>query len=64
MMGDNLFETVKPELIKIGERTTISTRCIILTHYVHQNLEPRKWTYPPVNFGEDVRQNSKNIVEL
>lgn len=60
--GGNLFDTVRPELICIGERTTISTRCIILSHFVHQYIDRRKWSYGEVKIGNNVFLGANVII--
>ena len=52
--GYNLFDTIRPDLITIGKHTTISTRCIILSHFVHQKYGHREWTYGKVSIGNNV----------
>lgn len=51
--GGNLFDTIRPDLITIGDHTTISTRCIVLTHFVQQNKVHRKWSYGEVRIGNN-----------
>lgn len=32
--GDNIFDSLRPDLIFIGSKTVVSIRCIILTHFI------------------------------
>ena len=52
--GYNIFDTIRPDLITIGEHTTISTRCVILSHFVHQKEGHREWSYGEVKIGNNV----------
>lgn len=52
--GGNKFDSIRPDLITIGEHTTISTRCIILSHFVHQEIGHRKWSFGEVKIGNNV----------
>lgn len=60
--GGNIFDTIHPELISIGEHTTISVRCIILTHFVHQKEGRRKWSYGEVKIGNNVFIGANAII--
>lgn len=51
--GGNIFDTIHPDLITIGDNTTISMRCIILSHYVHQKEKHREWSFGKVNIGQN-----------
>lgn len=50
----NIFDTIRPDLISIGEHATISVRCILLTHFVHQQKDGRKYSYGKVIIGNNV----------
>ncbi len=52
--GGNRFDSIRPDLITIGNHTTISTRCVILTHFVHQKKTHREWSYGNVIIGDNV----------
>ena len=51
--GGNLFDTIHPEFITIGDDTTISMRCVILSHFVHQKQSHRCWSYGRVTIGKN-----------
>ncbi len=60
--GGNLFDSIRPDLITIGDNTTISTRCIILSHFVHQKTGHRDWTYGEVKIGKNVFVGANVII--
>lgn len=60
--GYNLFDTLRPDLITIGRHTSISTRCIILSHFVHQKNGSRKWSYGKVIIGNNVFLGANVII--
>ncbi len=60
--GGNLFDTLRPELISIGDHTTISTRCIILSHFVGQSKKKREWSYGEVKIGNNVFLGANVII--
>lgn len=60
--GGNLFDSIRPDLIYIGQNTTISTRCIILSHFVHQMGDHREWSYGNVIIGNNVFLGANVII--
>ena len=51
--GGILFDTIHPEFITIGDDTTTSMRCVILSHFVHQKQSHRCWSYGRVTIGKN-----------
>jgi len=51
--GGNIFDSIHPENITIEDNVTISMRCIILSHFVHQRKNKREWTYGKVHIGKN-----------
>lgn len=60
--GGNIFDSIRPDLITIGDHTTISTRCIILSHFVHQKKGHREWSYGEVIIGNNVFLGANVII--
>lgn len=55
MLGaGNIFDTLRPELISIGDHTTIPTRCLVHSHFIGQSKENRGWSYGKVKIGNNV----------
>ena len=57
-----MFDSIRPDLITIGDDTTISIRCIILTHFIHQKLDHREWSYGKVTIGNNVFLGANVII--
>ena len=53
MLGGNIFDTLRPDLIEIGEGTTISVRCVIVSHFVKQRNGYREWSFGKVKIGKN-----------
>ena len=51
--GGNIFDTLRPDLIEIREGTTISVRCVIVSHFVKQRNGYREWSYGKVKIGKN-----------
>lgn len=51
--GGNWFDTLRPDLIEVGEGTTISVRCIIVSHFVKQRMGYRDWSFGNVKIGKN-----------
>lgn len=51
--GGNIFDSLRPDLIEIGEGTTISVRCVIVSHFVKQRKGYREWSFGKVKIGQN-----------
>ncbi len=52
--GGNLFDSIHPDMVSIGNHVTISVRCVILTHFVKQHIGKRDYHFGEVKIGDNV----------
>lgn len=57
-----MFDSIRPDLITIGNHVTISVRCIILTHFVHQKEGRREYIFGEVKIGDNVFLGANVII--
>ena len=60
--GGNIFDTLRPDLIEIGEGTTISVRCVIVSHFVKQRNGYREWSFGKVKIGKNCYLGANVVV--
>lgn len=60
--GGNLFDSIRPDLITIGDNTTISVRCVIVSHFVKQKLGRREWFFDEVVIGKNVYLGANVVI--
>ena len=60
--GGNLFDSIRPDLISIGDNTTISVRCVIISHFVKQRVGRREWSFGKVVIGENVYLGANVVI--
>jgi acetyltransferase-like isoleucine patch superfamily enzyme len=60
--GGNLFDSIRPDLISVGDNTTISVRCVIVSHFVKQKIGRREWFFGKVIIGENVYLGANVVI--
>ena len=60
--GRNIFDSIRPDLINIGDDTTISVQCVIVSHFVKQKINRREWSFGEVNIGRNVYLGANVII--
>lgn len=64
-IGENVkIDAIHPELIEIGNATTLATGCVILTHYIDTDVPAPKyeWKYGKVIIGKDCFIGANSII--
>ncbi len=60
--GGNLFDSIRPDLICVGDNTTISVRCVIVSHFVKQKVGRREWFFDKVVIGKNVYLGANVVI--